>query len=148
MKRPLKTFVAVVCAALTLTFASCTKDAEDLIIGSWQGIEELVNEQGSDETEVYVFDETQEVIWTFNKDLTFTMMNKWVDEEHGRSETLNQNGTYSVKDNKLTITATYGNESDTYTLDIDYIDKEGMMLSMTETDGSYGYTMKIRFRRI
>ena len=136
--KTLKTLAAVVIAALTLSLTSCGKDAEDLIIGSWEMISATYTMTTSGLTGDYAqYNGTQtetetpaageSTVMTFQKDGTYTNVNT---DEDG---TYTTSGTYTVKDDKLTMTMTEGNQTETMTFNIDNIDKKNMVISYSET---------------
>lgn len=135
MKKSLKTLAAVVIAALTFGLTACTKDADDLIIGSWEMTSMTLSIDSSDAPEdswsnTWTPEQGESTVWTFNKDNTVTV----TDTENG--ETTTENGTYSVKDNTLTMTV----DSETEILNIDNIDKKSMTLSISESNTEEGTT--------
>ena len=144
----MKTLAAVCIAALTLV--SCSKDPEDLIIGSWDVTDGTITSTISgmgpeyDGTHTYnVLDEGDKVTYTFNKDLTFTC----VSVMDGESET--ETGTYVVADNKITLKNAQGENGGEY--EIKTIDKKNMTWyvseSETDEDGSYTIEMTINFKK-
>lgn len=137
MKKSLKTLAAVVIAALTFGLTACTKDADDLIIGSWEmtSMTYSIDISGAPEdswsrSNTWTPEQGESTVWTFNKDNTVTV----TDTENG--ETTTENGTYSVKDNTLTMTV----DSETEILNIDNIDKKSMTLSINYSETDEGVT--------
>ena len=135
----MKTLAAVVIAALTFSLTSCTKDAEDLIIGSWEETDatytsvvsgytgEYADWNGT-HTETETPEPGEAVILTFNKDNTLSSVQTF--EGH----TFTTNGTYTIDGDKLTMTFvdSEGN-SDTEIYNIDNIDKKAMTLSISDS---------------
>jgi uncharacterized membrane protein len=139
MKNSLKTLAAVVIAALTLSLTGCTKDAEDLIIGSWEETSVTITsvvsgytgeyaEWNGTHTETETPEAGESVVLTFNKDNTMSSVQNY---EGG---TYTTSGTYTVDGNKLTMTIS-DSDGDTYTeaYNIDNIDKKAMTLSFNES---------------
>ncbi len=144
MKKSFKTLVAVVCAALTFGLTSCSKDAEDLIIGSWElvSMDMSATYMGETHNETITPDEGESTTFTFKKDGTMQM----TDVSADGTET--ENGTYTVKDDQITITSSRG-ETETYT--ITSIDKKAMVWNETKSDDSdgepYTYSLTINFKK-
>ena len=105
----MKVFAAMFIAATMVTFVSCGKDYEKEIIGSWeltggtsvQTVSGLTGQYASyngTRTEDLTPKNGESYVITFNEggSMTMTMI------EGGRSET--QSGTWSIKDDQLTIT--------------------------------------------
>lgn len=148
--KSIKTFAAVVLAALTLSLTGCSKDPEDLIIGTWTETEATYTETDNGETTTRsMLEEGETVEMTFNKDLTYTTI------YHSNIGDSEEHGTYSISGDKLSFTSTidFGGESETYTevYNIDNIDKKSMTLSMGEsmTNGeeTYSYSVNIVFKK-
>jgi hypothetical protein len=134
MKKCFKTLVAVVCAALTFGLTSCAKDAEDLIVGSWNvdkiAIELTYGEESYSQD--VPFDEGESTTMTFKKNGEIEIVNVERNSDTGELTTETTTGTYTVKDNLLTITAE-GRPSE---FNIESIDKNAMALVMSES-GDY-----------
>ena len=139
--KTLKTLAAVVIAALTLSLTGCGKDAEDLIIGSWNmnsviytittsGLTGDYAQYNGSHTETETPGPGESTVLTFQKDGTMT--STYTDEDG----TYTQAGTYTVKDDKLTMTFTEGNQTETET--------EEFMPGMTATTS---ITMKINLTK-
>ena len=144
--KSIKTIAAVVFAALTLSLTGCSKDPEDLIIGTWEETEATYTETHNGNTETHSMIEAGETVEiTFNKDLTYTSV------YHSNVGDSEDHGTYSISGDKLTFTSTieFGGESETTTevYNIDNIDKKNMTLSASESmtfEGeTYSYSIKI-----
>lgn len=78
--KALKTMAAVVLAALTLSLTGCSKDPEDLIIGTWLETEitMTVTESGRTQTES-LLEEGMVVEMTMKEDNTYVTYSKYVD---------------------------------------------------------------------
>ena len=152
MKKTLKTLAAVFGAALIMCTIGCSKDPEDLIIGSWDvqniimsrtisGLTGEFAEYNGTVCDTIAPEPGESTTLTFNKDNTCVIVN--VEQQN----TDTQNGTYTVVDKTLTMTI----DGDAETYVIDNIDKKNMTLSVTEsgTDTeagqtyTYSYSMKI-----
>lgn len=156
MKKSVKLMSAVLCAVLTLGLTACQKDAEDLIIGSWQ-VEKQVYTM-SDGTHSLTETETMEPgetgVITFNKDLSFVATTTWV--EDGETTSVSERGTYSISGDLLTVVSAHDGELqsdvETMTFTIKSLDKKEMVLVLSETeteDGTtYTYTTEATFKKI
>lgn len=132
--------MAVVCAALTFGLTSCSKDAEDLIIGSWDFVSMNMSMTYGDENynETITPDEGESTTYTFKKDGTMQM----TDVSADGTET--ENGTYTVKDDQITITSSRG-ETETYT--ITKIDKKEMAWNASESYEGSSVSVTIHFKK-
>ena len=144
--KSIKTFAAIVFAALTLSFAGCSKDAEDLIVGKWNVESVTVTDvytnhpnpsMNGTHTETEYLPEGYSMTFTFNKDKTVEV------QQSSGNITETASGTYSVDGMKLTITLPQSYRDDngqthnsTYseTAEIVNIDKENLTLRMSEGD--------------
>ncbi len=128
--KKIKSMLAVAIAALAMTFSSCGKDYEDLIVGSWEmtkmvatmtysGFPDEYDVNGT-QTETITPEDGQSLTMTFSADGNVTIVS--VDPEDGTETT---NGTYTIKDDQLTIAG--GELTGVYT--IDNLDKSNMTLS-------------------
>jgi hypothetical protein len=145
MKKSFKTLVAVVCAALTFGLTSCAKDAEDLIIGTWDFVSmEMTMTYGDEDpyVETITPGEGESTTYTFKKDGTFEMIDVTADG------TTTGTGTYTVKDNKITMSYTDEDGENTETYDIKSIDKKAMTLNTTESTEWEGetFTMSVTIK--
>ena len=111
-------FLTIVCFVATLvTFTSCQKSQEDLIVGTWKC------------TSVTCVPENPFVnlligtTFTFNADNTFTLTQY--------NET--NNGTYAIADSKLTFTI----DEETGVMEISKLDKKNMVLVMRDSYEDY-----------
>ena len=138
--KTIKTLVAVAFAALTLSLTGCSKDPEDLIIGSWE-VTDMTFSMTSSATPDQPWTETitpengESTVLTFKKDGTLTIVDTDADG------TTTETGTYDVDDDKLTMT--YKDEdgdtvNDTFT--ITTIDKKKMTLNESATGTEEGVT--------
>lgn len=137
--KTVKTLVAVAFAALTLSLVGCSKDPEDLIIGSWEITSmtySLSSSAAPDQpwTETYTPEEGESDVMTFRKDDTFTVVST------ADGETNTMNGTYDVDDDKLTITYKDDEISFSETYTISNIDKKAMTLVSNESSVEDGVT--------
>lgn len=148
--KSIKTLAAIAFAALTLSLTGCSKDPEDLIIGTWIETEATYTENDNGEiTTQSMLEEGESLEMTFNKDLTYTSI------YHSNAGDSEEHGTYSVSGDKLSITSTieFDGESETTTevFNIDNIDKKNMTISMGETmtfgEETYSYTIKIVLKK-
>lgn len=136
MKKNLMSIAVIFCAAMAMTLTSCKKDAEDLIIGDWELVNAEVTssvsgltgeyaEYNQDTTMVEAPEAGESQTMTFKKDGTVNVVSIYLDE----SENENENGTYSIDGDKITLT--FDNRPETFKLDID---KKTMSLSYSETE--------------
>ena len=150
--KTLKTLAVVVIAALTFSLTSCTKSAEDLIIGTWESTNFTMTSVASGYTGEYaVLNGTRTETENGNTTLTFkdngTVVSTTVEDSHTETET----GTYKVEDDDLILTY----DGVTMTMDIDNIDKKSMLLvaedSYDDTDDGQNahieITVKMSFKR-
>lgn len=136
MKKTLMSIAVIFCAAMAMTLTSCKKDAEDLIIGDWELVNAEVTSSVSGLTGEYAeYNQDTSMVeapqagesqtMTFKKDGTVNVVSIYLDE----SENENENGTYSIDGDKITLT--FDNRPETFKLDID---KKTMSLSYSETE--------------
>ena len=118
MKKVFKLFTVVCFVAALASMTSCTKSQEDLIIGSWKATS-VTSEPANPFISLL-----NGTVFTFNADNTFSMALTFL------GETDSTMGTYTIADNKLTLTA----EGETIVCDVQTLDKEKLVFSMTETD--------------
>ena len=140
MKKSFKTLVAVVCAALTFGLTSCSKDAEDLIIGSWElvSMDMSATYMGETYNETITPDEGESTTFTFKKDGTMQI----IDVTAEGTETTD--GTYTVKDDQITLTSSEG-EVESYT--ITKIDKKEMVWNMSQSTEQYSASMTVNLKK-
>ena len=131
---------AVVLAALTLSLTGCSKDPEDLIIGTWLETEitMTVTESGRTQTES-LLEEGMVVEMTMKEDNTYVTYSKYVDGEESTD-----NGTWSITDDKLTMTSSddvfeFGPQ--VYT--IEKITKKDMVLTQKEAFGNDSMEIRV-----
>ena len=134
--KSIKTLAAIAFAALTLSLTGCSKDPEDLIIGTWEVTSmtmSLTSSEAPDQpwTETVTPENGESTVLTFAKDNTVTIVDT---ESDGHYET--ETGTYSVNDHTLTMT--FEGDSETYT--ISNIDKKNMTISASESGVEDGIT--------
>ena len=144
MKKSIKALAILICAAFALCFTQCTKSPEDLIIGSWILEYTEITSVYDDQTEIEqeTPDEGEQVVFTFNKDLSMTMEDTEV--ENGTTHTDISNGTYLITDNTITMTVVdEDGDVETLNFNIDLLDKKEMTLSQTQTDTFLGHTYTI-----
>lgn len=147
MKKNLRPFAVLICAALALCFTQCKKSTEDLIVGKWSLIDwEITQTYGSETvTNHETPDYGESTIFSFNKGDTFTMETTY--EDDGTTYTDTTNGTYTVADNKIIMTTTDGSE----TFDIVSLTNKELVLSMSESNTmegiTYTITVKITMKR-
>ena len=123
---------------------SCSKDAEDLIIGTWEETEVTYTENVNGEVrELSMLEPCEVTTITFKDDHTFTTVyhsNDGDSDEDG--------GTWSVDGDKLIIV----DGDDTMAYNIDNIDKKNLTISFSESgeeDGiSYSASIVIKMKRI
>jgi hypothetical protein len=140
--KSIKTLAAIAFAALTLSLTGCSKDPEDLIIGTWEETEVTYTETYNGNTETNsMLEEGETAEITFNKDLTFSSI------YHSNVGDATSNGTYSIAGDKITITTVMEEDTDVEVYNIDNIDKKNMTLSISESmtyEGeTYSYSIKI-----
>lgn len=135
MKKSIKAFAAIVIAAMTLSLTGCTKDNEDLIIGTWNvtSMSETISghpDATQNVTHTEAVPEGYTMTFTFNKDNTGKML------ESGYGESEESPFTYIVRDDKLDLTIREDGSSlaFTFTFDIEKLDKKEMIISMTENE--------------
>lgn len=124
MKTNIKALAAIAFAALTLSLTSCSKDPEDLIIGTWN-VESMTITNGSN-TRTVNYGTDQFITFTFNKDKSGTSVSTY------NNRTYTSEFTYTVSDNQLIVTEK--GENHPQTLTIDEISKKEATLSATTTD--------------
>ena len=134
--KTLKTLASVFFAAMMLTLTGCSKDPEDLIIGSWDVTSMIfsisglpVAEENGTYTETFGSEYNQTANLTFNKDGSGTAISTYT--ENGRTETETSSFSYTVDDKKLTITM--NGESRGAVYNIDEISKKEITISASET---------------
>ncbi len=117
-----KAIAAMFCAALVLTLTGCSKDPEDLIIGTWNATKVITTTTmaGNSETETETFKEGESQM-TFKEDGTIIIKST----EDGTS--VEESGKYTVDDHKITITA----EGQSLSGDIVNIDKKEMEIKIS-----------------
>lgn len=121
--KSLKTLAAFFFAAAVMTLTGCSKDPEDLIIGTWNATKVIStysytmgdHTETETETDTYKAGESQ---MTFKEDGTIIIKST---EDNTTSE---ESGTYTINDKKITITA----EGQSMTGDIVNNDKKEMEL--------------------
>ena len=141
MKKTLKALAAMICGVLMLSLTACQKDSE-LILGTW--IENEATYTSIQNGESFSFSmlepgETMEI--TYKNDGTYTSIYHSVE---GDSE---ENGSWSIKDDILTIIAELG----TMDYHIDQLDKKTCNLTYNESgedeDGPYTTTIVIKMTK-
>lgn len=144
MKKTFKTFLAVAIAALTLSLTGCTKDKEDLILGTWKVVSNTVtyNMGGQTETESLL---DGEATITFKNDGTVTT---WSKDEDGEEYT--ESGKWSISDDKLKLEY---EDSETQmmpvmTFNIDKLDKKNLELSYKGNMMGVNVDMKMSLKKI
>ena len=148
--KSLKTLAAVAFAALTLSLTGCSKDPEDLIIGTWDETEITVTSiiSGSpieDENGTFtdsMLEEGQTAEMTMNKDYTYVSYSKYATGEESTDH-----GTWSIADNKLTMTSSddeFGFGPQVYT--IETLTKNDMILTMSESYSESGMNMSYEIK--
>lgn len=137
MMKRMKLFAALFCAALTLGLSSCSKDDfEKDIVGTWKALDITYTEtyNGESHTETMTPDGDNRL--TFNSDKTFVATTDGVTEA---------SGTWSISDDKLTMTGTSVEDGRTmtekYTIDID---GSNMTLSNSEDYSEAGVTASMK----
>ena len=142
MKKTLKALAAVICGVLMLSLTACQKDSE-LILGTW--IEDEITYTSIQNGESFSFSmlepgETVEI--TYKNDGTYTSI---YHSTEGDSE---ENGSWSIKDDILTINAELGDAMDYH---IDQLDKKNGVLTYNESgedeDGPYTTTIVIKMTK-
>ena len=127
------------CAAMVFAFTGCSKDLEKDIVGSWSMVSTTIFEtiQGQTHTETETPEEGESTIFTFNEDNTCSKSVTYA------GQNFTTNGTYSIKDDQLTITM----EEQTSTGKIE-IDGSDMTLTFTETQGEVTLKVVSKFKRV
>lgn len=149
--KSIKTFAAIVFAALTLSLVGCSEDVEDLIVGKWNVESVTVTDvytnhpdpsMNGTHTETEYVPEGYSMTFTFNKDKTVEV------QQSSGNITETASGTYSVDGMKLTITLPQSYRDDggqihnsTYseTVEIVNIDKKNLTLRMEVYDEVHVY---------
>ncbi len=139
-----KVFSILMAAMFATAMFSCSKDAEDLIIGTWEETEVTYTENVNGEVrELSMLEPGEVTTITFKDDHTFTTVyhsNDGDSDEDG--------GTWSVDGDKLIIV----DGDDTMAYNIDNIDKKNLTISFSESgeeDGiSYSASIVIKMKRI
>lgn len=162
--KTMKFFAAMCCAAMMFAFTGCSKDfSEDDLIGSWQLKKTVVTETYSgltgefaqyngthSETEYPENGESQTL--TFNSDHTFTA----TEIGDGGDYSYTSNGTWSLNDDKLTITYIDEDGTDTQQATIDELDGSKLVMSFSESMDQevepgmvahWKYTVKMEFEK-
>jgi len=137
MKKQIKLFAALALSVLTLTFASCTKSNEELIVGKWNANRAVMTvtfsgageEYDGTHTEEHAF-EAGEAGFTFQEDGTLIVWSR--DGE-------DQTAQYTVKDNNLIITT--DEEETTYTIEL--LNKKQLTLKSHLEMSEEGVTMSM-----
>ena len=140
MKKSIKAIAAIVVAAISLSLAGCTKDNEDLIIGTWQETEVTYTEynDGQQIRTESMLEEGDIVKMTFKDDHTYSLT--YV-SEYDESE---DNGTWSINGDKLTIV------DDDYAMvyTIDKLNKKECNITYTEEMDTAKMTIVIKMKRL
>ena len=136
---------AVVLAALTLSLTGCSKDPEDLIIGTWleSEITMTVTESGRTQTES-LLEEGMVVEMTMKEDNTYVTYRKYVDGDESTDT-----GTWSITDDKLTMTSSddvfeFGPQ--VYT--IEKLTKKDLILVQKEAFGDQSMEVKVVCKKV
>ena len=147
MKKTLKALAAVICGVLMLSLTACQKDSE-LILGTWIENEATYTSIQNGETFSFSMLEPGETMeMTFNADGTYTT---FYHSNEGDSE---ENGSWSIKDDILTINAVLDDiaELDAMDYHIDQLDKKTCNLTYNESgedeDGPYTVTIVIKMTK-
>ena len=140
MKKAMKMFAALFSAAIVFAFTGCTKDLEKDIVGSWKTVGGTVTQtiDGESHTTPVTLGEGDSTIMTFNEDHTYVNVTVY----GGQSRT--GTGTYSIKDDKLTLTDSKGDVT-VCTIDID---GDEMTLTYVESREEGPVTMVVVLKRI
>ena len=131
---------AVVLAALTLSLTGCSKDPEDLIIGTWLETEitMTVTESGRTQTES-LLEEGMVVEMTMKEDNTYVTYSKYVDGDESTDT-----GVWSINDDKLTMTSDddmFDFGPQVYT--IEKLTKKDLILVQKEAFGDQSMEVKV-----
>ena len=136
---------AVVLAALTLSLTGCSKDPEDLIIGTWLETEitMTVTESGRTQTE-WLLEEGMVVEMTMKEDNTYVTYSKYVDGDESTDT-----GNWSITDDKLTMTSSddvfeFGPQ--VYT--IEKLTKKDLILVQKEAFGDQSMEVKVVCKKV
>ncbi len=136
--KSVKMFAAMFFAAIVLTLTGCSKDPEDLIIGTWNATKVIATYtyDGNTETETETFKEG-EAQMTFKDNGTVVI--KSTDNGVASEET----GSYDVDDNKITLTS----EGQSMTGDIVSIDKKEMEIKFNMSMQGVSMTADMFFKK-
>ena len=134
MKKTMKLFAAMFCAAMVFALTGCSKDYENDIIGSWKVISITETETYQGETQTN--SETPEGlnILTFNSDHTYQA------STDGQVE---DSGTWSIDGDKLTMNSVEDGAQN-FTIDIDGSDMTLTASMSFGSEGSYKMIMKLK----
>ena len=138
--KSMKVFAAMFCAAMMFAFTSCSKDfSEDDLIDSWQLKKTVVTETISGltgeyaqyngtHTETEYPENGESTTLTFNSDHTCTS----TEIGDGGDYSYTSNATWSLNDDKLTITYIEDGETRTEQATIDELDGSKLVMSFSE----------------
>lgn len=134
MKKTMKLFAAMFCAAMVFAFTGCSKDYENDIIGSWKVISATITEtyQGETHTETQTPEGLN--ILTFNSDHTY---------QGSTDGQVNDSGTWSIDGDKLTMNSVEDGAL-VFTIDIDGSDMTLTTSMSFGSEGSYKMIMKLK----
>ena len=139
-----KVFSILMVALFATAAVSCSKDTEDLIIGSWNEEEVIYSYvlNGVAQEPMSMLEPGETATITFNEDRTYNSI------YHSTVGDAEDSGTWSYADNKLTIIS----DGSPMVYDIDHIDKNNMTLIYNEEgeeDGdTYSVTISMKMKRI
>ena len=162
--KKMKFFAAMCCAAMMFALTGCSDDfEEDDLIGSWNlkkttytetisGLTGEYAQYNGTHTETEYPGDGESTTLTFNSDHTFTSTE--IGDGGGFSYT--SNGTWSLNDDKLTITYTDEGETSTSQVTIDELDGSKLVMSYSESYSNEvepgmtahaKYTVKMEFEK-
>lgn len=136
MKRTILTMIIAACASL-FTFTSCEKAPEDLIVGSWDLVSITMEMNGMTTTIDPSEMSSTAMNYTFRADGTFT----------ASSDGDTFSGNYTLTDgNPAILNLTV--EETTQPVTIKQLDKETLVLYMSESDEDITVNVSMTFKRI
>ena len=131
---------AVVLAALTLSLTGCTKDPENLIIGTWEETEITLTMVENGQTHVEsMLEEGMTVEMTMKEDNTYVTLSRCEDGEESTDT-----GTWSINDDKFTMTSDddmFDFGPQVYT--IEKLTKKDLILVQKEAFGDQSMEVKV-----
>lgn len=150
MKNLLKTLAVALLTVVTINLVGCSKDPEDLIIGTWNATQVIatttVSGMGEDWDGTYVDTMSYkdgDYSFTFNEDKSVVIAGYDEEEE----ESFEEKGTYTLNDKTLVVTM----DGQSQELTIVDLDKKNLTLrtsvSMAGAEGSFTMDTEMHFKK-